>query len=279
MTLETAMTALAGALAGYATASALVAVRTKAPPARSMRTNVNGRRVPVILGGPLALGALTGMALVAMAGAVGWGPARAGPVAAGTALLTVAMTLAGGFDDRRGNEPDRGFRGHLRAARAGRLTGGLVKLLTGGLAGLMAGALVSRGAMVLVVGAAVALGANLLNLTDRAPGRAGKVWLFLVLPLLVWGDPAWAVAAAPLAGALLGCLGADLGERAMLGDAGANPLGAVMGLGLGASLAAPGSIVAVALLLAGNLASEKWSFSSLIDRTGWLKALDRLGRK
>ncbi|MDQ3766831.1 MAG: hypothetical protein M3346_05745, partial [Actinomycetota bacterium] len=97
--------------------------------------------------------------------------------------------------------------------------------------------------------------------------------------LLAWGDPGWAVAAGPVAGALLGCLGADLGERGMLGDAGANPLGAVMGLGLAVSLFTPGLLVAVALLLAGNLASEKWSFSSAIDRTAWLKAVDRLGRK
>lgn len=279
MTLDTAVTALAGALAGYATAKVLAAVRTKAPPARSMRINVNGKRVPVVLGGPLAVGALTGMALVAMAGAVGWDPARAGPVTSGTALLIVALTLAGGLDDRRGNEPDRGFRGHLRAARAGRVTGGLVKLVTGGLAGLGAGALVSSGAMVVVVGASVALGANLLNLTDRAPGRAGKVWLVLVLPLFIWGDAAWVVAASPMAGALLGCLGADLRERAMLGDAGANPLGAVMGLGLAASLPAPGLLIAVAVLLAANLASERWSFSSAIDKRRWLRAVDRLGRK
>ncbi|MBA2273913.1 MAG: hypothetical protein H0W21_08445 [Actinobacteria bacterium] len=279
MTPDAAVTALGGALAGYAIGKALVAVRIKAPPARSMRTNVNGRRVPVVLGGPLALGAMAGMALVAMAGAVGWGPAIAGPVTAGTSILIVALSLAGSLDDRRGDEPDRGFRGHLRAAWAGRVTGGLVKLVTGGLAGLAAGALVSSGVMVLVVGAAVALGANLLNLTDRAPGRAGKVWLLGTVPLLIWGDPVWAVAAAPLAGALIGCLGADLRERAMLGDAGANPLGAVMGLGLGASLSTPGLLLAVALLLAGNLASEKWSFSSAIDRTRWLRAVDRLGRK
>jgi len=151
--------------------------------------------------------------------------------------------------------------------------------VTGGLAGLGAGALVSSGAMVVVVGASVALGANLLNLTDRAPGRAGKVWLVLVLPLFIWGDAAWVVAASPMAGALLGCLGADLRERAMLGDAGANPLGAVMGLGLAASLPAPGLLIAVAVLLAANLASERWSFSSAIDKRRWLRAVDRLGRK
>ncbi len=279
MTPDAAMSVLAGGLAGFATARILVAVRTKAPPARLMRTNINGQQVPVVLGGPLALGSLTGMALVAMTGAVGWGPGRAGSVAAGIALLIVVLTLAGGLDDRRGNEPDKGFRGHLRAARGGRLTGGLVKLVAGGLAGLAAGALVDGGVMVMVVGAAVALGATLVNLTDRAPGRAGKVWLLVAVPLMVWGDPGWAVAAAPLAGALFGCLGADLGERGMLGDAGANPLGAVLGLGLAVSLPAAGVLVAVVILLAGNLASEKWSFSRAIDRTPWLKAVDRLGRK
>lgn len=279
MTSDHAVTALIGALVGYAGARALVSVRTKAPPARAMRTNVSGKRVPVVLGGPLALGALTGMAWVAIAGALGWGPARAGAATGAVALLVVAMSLAGGLDDRRGDEPDRGFRGHLRAARAGRITGGMVKLLSGGLAGLAAGALVNDGAMVVVVGAAVALGANLVNLTDRAPGRAGKVWLLLAVPLLIWGDPGWAVAAAPLGGALLGCLGADLRERAMLGDAGANPLGAVVGLGLGASLPPPALILAVLFLLAANLSSERWSFSRVIERTWWLRAVDRLGRK
>lgn len=279
MTSDHAVTVVAGAGAGYVVATALVSARIKAPPARSMRTNVNGRRVPVVLGGPLALGALMGMAAVAMAGALGWGPADAGTVTAGVALLVVAMTLAGGLDDRRGDEPDRGFRGHLRAALAGRITGGLVKLVTGGVAGLAAGALVTDGAVVPLVGASVALAANLINLTDRAPGRAAKVWLLVAVPLLVWGDAGWAVAAAPLAGALLGCLGADLGERAMLGDAGANPLGAVVGLGLGVSLPSPALIVAVLLLLAGNLSSERWSFSRTIERTRWLRAVDRLGRK
>lgn len=279
MTSAHAITALTGALIGCAVARTLVTVRIKAPPARAMRTNVSGRRVPVVLGGPLALGALAGMASVAVAGALGWGPARPGAATGAVALLVVAMSLAGELDDRRGDEPDRGFRGHLRAVRGGRITGGMVKLLTGGLAGLAAGALVGDGVMVVVVGAAVALGANLLNLTDRAPGRAAKVWLLLAVPLLIWGDPGWTVAAAPLGGALLGCLGADLRERAMLGDAGANPLGAVLGLGLGVSLPPPALIVAALLLFAANLSSERWSFSQIIDRTWWLRAVDRLGRK
>ncbi len=278
MTPDAAMSVLAGGLAGFATARILVAVRTKAPPARLMRTNINGQQVPVVLGGPLALGSLTGMALVAMTGAVGWGPGRAGSVAAGIALLIVVLTLAGGLDDRRGNEPDKGFRGHLRAARGGRLTGGLVKLGAGGLAGLAAGALVDGGVMVMVVGAAVALGANLVNLTDRAPGRAGKVWLLVAVPLMVWGDPGLAVAAAPLAGALFGCLGADLGERGMLGDAGANPVGFLAGVG--AYVAFPQWALVAALLgvLGLQVLAETVTLSKVIASVPPLRGYDRLGR-
>jgi hypothetical protein len=98
------------------------------------------------------------------------------------------------------------------------------------------------------------------------------------VPLVVVGDPGWVVAAAGLLGALAGCLSLDLSERAMLGDAGANPLGAVLGLGLGVTLETTGRLAAIALLVVLNAASEKWSFSRAIERVGWLRALDDIGR-
>ncbi|MGH2808928.1 MAG: hypothetical protein ACRDKT_16815, partial [Actinomycetota bacterium] len=134
-------------------------------------------------------------------------------------------------------------------------------------------------AAVVIVGF-VGLTANLVNLSDRAPGRAGKVTLVMAVPLVVFGDPEWAIAAAPLIGSLLGVLGADLKERAMLGDAGANPLGAVVGLGFVVSLdGIYVAAIALVVLLALNLASEKWSFSAVIERTGPLRWLDSLGRR
>ncbi len=64
----------------------------------------------------------------------------------------------------------------------------------------------------------------------------------------------------------------------MLGDAGANPLGAVLGVGLAASLDEPARLVAIVVLLALNLASEKWSFSKAIEASPPLRWLDGLGR-
>jgi hypothetical protein len=201
-------------------------------------------------------------------------------MAGAVVILSCAMYLAGTYDDRRGAEAARGFGGHLTAARSGALTGGAVKAAVGALAGVAAGAVVAAdGRVVVEVAALCALTANLVNLLDRAPGRAGKAALILWLPLVPLGHDGWLVASAGVVGALIACLRADLSERAMLGDAGSNPLGAVAGLGLAAALDEPGRLVAIAVLLVLNLASERWSFSQAIEGARWLRAVDDLGRR
>jgi UDP-GlcNAc:undecaprenyl-phosphate GlcNAc-1-phosphate transferase len=278
VTVDQAMTAAAAALAGAGIARGLAGPRLHAPPERLMRTNVSGKRVPAVLGGPHAIAALLVLALLQMMAALGWGAARTNETGLAVAVVIVVMALAGTFDDLRGNERARGFKGHLRAAASLRLTGGVVKLASGALAGLAAGLLVADGAAIVEIALLVALTANLVNLMDRAPGRAGKLSLAVAAPLVAVGDPGWVVAAAGLLGALAGCLSLDLSERAMLGDAGANPLGAVLGLGLGVTLETTGRLAAIALLVALNAASERWSFSRAIERVGWLRALDDIGR-
>ena len=278
MSVDQAMTAAAATLAGAGIARGLATLRLQAPPARLMRTNVSGTRVPAVLGGPHALAALLVLALLQMTAALGWGAARTNETGLAVAVVIVVMALAGTFDDLRGNESARGFMGHLRAAASLSLTGGVVKLASGAGAGLAAGLLVAGGGAIVEIALLVALTANLVNLMDRAPGRAGKVSLAVAVPLVLVGDPGWVVAAAGLLGALAGCLSLDLSERAMLGDAGANPLGAVLGLGLGVTLETTGRLAAIALLVVLNAASEKWSFSRAIERVGWLRALDDIGR-
>ena len=77
----------------------------------------------------------------------------------------------------------------------------------------------------------IALAANLANLLDRAPGRAIKVGLLAWIPIaFVAGGDAVGIAIAPVIGAFCGLLGDDLREHLMLGDTGANVLGAVLGL-------------------------------------------------
>lgn len=277
MTLDHVVTAVFAGVIGLGVTVPLADFRTRHPPAALVRSNVAGKDVPAVLGGPMSMGALLAVACLAIVGIGGWRPARLGPLGLAIPVVVVIMALAGTWDDLRGEEKTRGFRGHLRALGRGRITGGAVKVAAGGLAGLAAGALVSDGRGMVEVALLVALTANLVNLLDRAPGRAGKVSVAIAAPLFVFGSPIWAMASSGLLGGLLGCLPKDLKGRAMLGDAGANPLGAVLGLGLGVSLPGLSRLVAVVLLAAVNLASERWSFSEIIERNGALRALDRWG--
>jgi hypothetical protein len=125
----------------------------------------------------------------------------------------------------------------------------------------------------------VPLAANLVNLLDRAPGRALKFSGLAMVVLLVLAHDSWVVAAAPMIGAMGACFGPDLKERGMLGDAGANPIGAVLGLGLVMAVDSDYFIVVIVVLLALNVASEKWSFSKVIESTPGLRELDRWGRE
>ena len=64
----------------------------------------------------------------------------------------------------------------------------------------------------------------------------------------------------------------------MLGDAGANVLGAAVGAAATRRLSAPSRLTVLAAVVALTLASERISFSAVIERTPALRALDRLGR-
>jgi UDP-GlcNAc:undecaprenyl-phosphate GlcNAc-1-phosphate transferase len=130
----------------------------------------------------------------------------------------------------------------------------------------------------LVVGGAVIAGAaNLLNLFDLRPGRALKVVL-LVAPAAVRGGPAGRLVAAA-AGAAVALLPADLREKSMLGDTGANAAGALLGTAAVAGLSRRGRIGLLLGLSALTLASEKVSFTKVIARTPGLRELDQLGRR
>ncbi len=247
------------------------------------RRNVRGIDVPVGAG-LLAVLALVGVQ--ALFGLVDIG--RSGPGADGVGrLLAVGTALGFGLlglvDDLLGDHGDKGFRGHLRALAQGRLTTGGLKLVGGGLVAVGLVAFVADDVPALVVGAAVvALAANTANLLDRAPGRVTKVSLvaFAALVAVTPGDERLAlVGVAALVGAVAGLLRHDLAEELMLGDAGANPLGAVLGLGVVLTTSATTQLVVLVALVALNVAGERVSFSAVIARTPALRALDQLGRR
>lgn len=253
------------------------------------RTNWRGRTVPTAAGVLLPVVAVVVEAVRAVVDAAGDGP-DGGTVAR---LLVVAaafgFALLGAVDDVLGTPDQRGFRGHLGALARGHVTTGALKLLGGAavavvvvapLAGLHGpnamGGSVGR---LLADAALVALCANLGNLLDRAPGRvvkaAGAAFVVLVVALHRRAD---LDGVAVVTGASFGLLLDDLRERLMLGDAGANAIGAVVGMGV-VLAAAPGVRTAVLAVVAVlNLAGELVSFSRVIDAVPPLRALDKAGR-
>jgi UDP-N-acetylmuramyl pentapeptide phosphotransferase/UDP-N-acetylglucosamine-1-phosphate transferase len=194
--------------------------------------------------------------------------------------LWLGVAFLGLLDDILDLSP-RGWRGHLRAVAGGGFSTGAMKAIgTAALAFfVVAGTGTPFGEVVLSV-AVIALATNLFNLLDLRPGRAAKAWVLLAAGLLLgeW-DAGPLRLVGPLAGALL-VLGAyDLRERCMLGDTGANLLGALAGTWLVVALGTKGEAVAAALLLALTIFGEFRSFTRTIERVPPLRVLDSLGRR
>jgi hypothetical protein len=173
--------------------------------------------------------------------------------------LGVAAAALLGLADDLWSGPERGFRAHLGKGS----TTGVAKAIGIPVAALAATRSV-RGA------ALVALAANALNQLDTRPGRALKA--FLVGAALVRGPARGYVPIAVLLAPY------DLREMTMLGDAGANALGAVLGYGSVSRLTARGQILSIAALAVLTVAGETRSLGALIERTPGLSRLDRLGR-
>jgi len=168
----------------------------------------------------------------------------------------VAAVAAIGLADDLWSGAERGFRAHLGRGR----TTGVLKLLGIPLVGLVATRRLS-GALL------VGLAANFVNQLDTRPGRALKAYLV----------------AAPFAGAPAGTAVMlapyDLREMAMLGDSGANALGAMLGLSSVSKLTGRGRWAAIGALAGLTLFGETRSLGGLIERTPVLRELDALGRQ
>lgn len=216
-------------------------------------------------------------------GAVGVGTEPGENVARNLVVFAAfAFGLLGLVDDVLGDADDQGFRGHLRALAHGRLTTGTLKVIGGAAAALVLVAVSDfvTGKRLVADALIVALAANLGNLFDRAPGRLIKIALVAYVPLaLLAGSNAVGVAVAPVMGASVGVLGDDLRERRMLGDTGANVLGAVLGLMVVLVVGRGWRTVILVALVALNVLAEVVSFSAIIDRVPVLRRLDRAGRE
>lgn len=278
-----ALARLGGSLAGAATGRLVLRSVIAAGGDRPgfWRTNFRGERVNLGAGPALAAGATAG-AVVAT---------EDHRTAAAAAVAGLGAGLVGAYDDVVGNRPgqraSKGFAGHLAALRRGQVTAGVVKIVGIGAISLAAAALLDgpaagkrrRTATDVIIDAGVIAGtANLVNLLDLRPGRAAKAGLLLGTPLATRSGPGAGVATGVIA-ATAAVLPEDLAERVMLGDTGANALGALLGTALVTRRGRFARLAALAGVVGLNAASEKVSFTAVIARTPVLRELDALGRR
>lgn len=272
---------LAGGLVAALLLERAAAPVLEAPALR--RTNYRGHTLATAGGLVIVLAVLVVEAARTALAEFGFGEELSDSLLRSTVLFACfAFALLGLVDDLLGTEADRGFRGHLGALAQGRLTTGSMKLFGGGVVAIVLTAAPGdvSGRRLLADAALVALAANLGNLLDRAPGRTLKVGLLIYVPVAIAaGTTPVGLALAPVVGAAAGLLPADLGERLMLGDTGANLLGAVLGLAVVLETGRPVRTVVLVALVVLNLAAERVSFTDVIDRTAGLRHLDRWGRR
>lgn len=241
--------------------------------AEFVRPNFRGQAVPT--------GAGVIIALIYASLLLLWQIVFPSPLVPVLSFVTVAMALVGFVDDVLGDKRTQGLAGHVRLLLGGGLSTGGVKAVFGGVVGLAASAAVVDGVYTVIVGAVViALSANAVNLLDLRPGRAVKaaVILGVVLYGVSSGAPVWPYVL-PLLAVLVVYAPFDLQARAMLGDAGANTLGALLGVAATAALSATALTVFAVGLAVLHVWAERGSISRTIDRVPVLKVLDEWGRR
>ncbi len=243
-----------------------------------VRPNYRGRVLAFpfgVLVPAAALVALAPLLLIARLGRASLFHPELGPIA----LYVLGVALLGLIDDALGSEGPRGWRGHGAAVLRGRFSTGALKAAGSlGLALLAMSYLSLPDGRWLLAAAILVLATNAFNLLDLRPGRSIKALVLLGAGLTIGCGirPLWALGL--FAGPALVAGAYDLRERAMLGDTGANLLGALAGLWLVLSLSQTGQLIALIVLLAITLYGEIRSISEVIERTPGLRELDSWGR-
>jgi UDP-GlcNAc:undecaprenyl-phosphate GlcNAc-1-phosphate transferase len=195
-------------------------------------------------------------------------------------FYALGVAFLGLLDDVLGHEGQRGWRGHGAAVLGGGMSTGVLK--AAGSLGFALFALSDRfhsDWRWLLATAVLVLSTNLFNLIDLRPGRACKAFVVFGLASTIG---AWTLKPLAALGLFVGpvlVLGLyDLRERALLGDTGANLIGALAGLWIVLSWPPTGQAVALAVIVAVTVYGEFRSISALIERAPLLRQLDSLGR-
>lgn len=302
-------TAAASAAAGCVAAAVQAGLRRTPVAKHFERTNHRGETVTVLEGPAYAAGSLAAVAI----GATGRTRRAALIAGAGAVVFGIIDDLAerpappdrdalddpGASDEPALRPASKGLAGHIGALLGGRVTTGSAKILGITASSIAAAAALSprsgdvkagscttgsragRVVDVVLSGGVIAGSANLVNLFDLRPGRALKVTVLAVAGQAVLAAVRRRPTTLPVAvmSAAVAMLPGDLSESSMLGDSGANTAGALLGVQCIAEMPPTARPAVLAVVAAATFASEKVSFTAVIESTPGLRELDRLGRR
>ncbi|MGO2375223.1 hypothetical protein [Brevibacterium aurantiacum] len=254
-----------------------------------VRTNHAGNDVSLVEGPAVTAGLVAGSLLIEE-------PRQR----AATLLVTTVSGGLGAVDDFLESGDSKGLRGHLEALARGEITTGAIKVIGIPIASIAAATILRTGRNnhglfpshrttadqtwwgstvdVVVTGGVIAGTANLFNLLDLRPGRALKACLLTLAFMPHRHGLTWAPGAA-IAGASAAAWPDDLDGAVMLGDTGANALGAALGTILVENSTAKQRALVLTGLVGLTLLSEKVSFTSIIESTPGLREIDAFGRE
>jgi hypothetical protein len=197
------------------------------------------------------------------------------------AFVGVWFLLLGLVDDTFGDGKWRGFKGHFGALfLEGRITSGLLKAVGGLLCSVIAVLWFGGGCSFtsLVVGVAlICSSANGINLLDKRPSRAIKAFWMLCAVSIVFSRHELRMLPFMLILSTLPYSYYDFTSKAMLGDAGSNMLGAILGAFIWLATAVPFQIAILLIWLGLHVYSEKHSLTEAIAKVRLLRWIDELG--
>ncbi|SMY03963.1 MULTISPECIES: hypothetical protein [unclassified Brevibacterium] len=279
--------AVAGLL-GYTATKAILSSSLRTHD-KVVRTNHAGNDVSLVEGPAVTAGLVAGSLLI-----------EAPRQRAATLLVTSVAGGLGAVDDFLESGDSKGLRGHLSALAHGQLTTGGIKVIGIPAASIAAATILRTGRSrhgwlssnrasadqtwfgstldVVVTGGVIAGTANLFNLLDLRPGRALKAGLLTLAFMPHKHGLTWAPGAA-IAGSSAAAWPDDLDGSVMLGDTGANALGAVLGTILVENSTPTQRALVLSGLVGLTLLSEKVSFTSIIESTPGLREIDAFGRE
>lgn len=193
---------------------------------------------------------------------------------------TLSASLFGFVDDVIGDE-SKGIKGHGKMLLKGRYTSGALKGLTAIFISLTIALSWRNGGAELILNMVlIFLFQNFINLMDLRPGRAVKAYApFFLITALSGIRPAFLWVNSGVLIMLLFYLRYELAEKCMMGDAGSNALGILLGMAAASSNSMIFKYIITGFLILIHIYSEYHSISSLIENVWILKFLDSLGRR